>query len=140
MNLRVQYYDTDKMMVVYHVNYIRYFHTVRTEYFRAAGYPYSDMDKEDFQMPVLSVAADFKTPAVYDELVTVSCKITKLAPASMEFDYEIRNAETGELHVTGHSRHGFTSRNLRPIPLKKKCPEIYAFIEELYRSESKEQE
>ena len=30
MNLRVQYYDTDKMMVVYHVNYIRYFHTVRT--------------------------------------------------------------------------------------------------------------
>ena len=46
MNLRVQYYDTDKMMVVYHVNYIRYFHTVRTEYFRAAGYPYSDMEKE----------------------------------------------------------------------------------------------
>ena len=43
MNLRVQYCDTDKMMVVYHVNYIRYFHTVRTEYFRAAAVSYTHL-------------------------------------------------------------------------------------------------
>ena len=33
---RVQYYDTDKMMVMHHANYIRYFETARTEYFRDA--------------------------------------------------------------------------------------------------------
>lgn len=138
INLRVQYSDTDKMQVVYHGNYIRYFHAVRTEYFRAAGYPYSDMEKEDFQMPVLGVTADFKSPAVYDERLSISCKVSKLAPASMEFEYEIRNAETGQLHVSGSSRHGFTNRDLRPVPLKKHCPEIYSFMAELYQQDKTE--
>ena len=134
--IRVQYSDTDKMMVVYHANYLKYFQTARTEYFREAGFPYSDMEKDDFQMPVLSVNAKFREPAVYDEMVSVSCHIVKLGPASMEFEYEIRDAETGLLHVTGHSRHGFTNQALRPIPLKRKHPELYGFIEKLYQRDA----
>ena len=37
--LTVQYFDTDKMMVMHHANYIRYFETARTEYFREEGFP-----------------------------------------------------------------------------------------------------
>ena len=46
---RVQYYDTDKMMVMHHANYIRYFEMGRTEYLRSEGMPYSEMEKNDFQ-------------------------------------------------------------------------------------------
>jgi len=132
---RVQYFDTDKMMVMHHANYIRYFESARTEYFRDEGYPYSEMEKEDFQIPVLSAQAKFAEPAVYDEVIAIYCKLVKLGPASLEVDYEVRNAETGELHATGHTRHGFTNRALRPIPLKKRLPEIYAFIERLYNKD-----
>ena len=31
---RVQYYETDKMGIVHHSNYVRYFETARTEYLR----------------------------------------------------------------------------------------------------------
>lgn len=134
-NVRVQYFDTDKMMVMHHANYIRYFETARTEYFREEGFPYSEMEKEDFQIPVLAVQVKFQQPALYDEVIAITCKIVKLGPASLEVDYEMRSAETGLLHATGHTRHGFTTKSSRPIPLKKKYPEIYAFIERLYEKD-----
>ena len=95
MEMRVPFFDTDKMQVVHHANYIRYFETARTEYFRARGLAYSDMEKYELQIPVLGVDAKFQTPTVYDEVIILACSMTKLGPASMEFDYEIRNAETG---------------------------------------------
>ena len=79
--IRVQYFDTDKMQVVHHANYIRFFETARTEYLRHFGFAYSDMEKEHMQIPVLSVNAKFRTPAVYDELISIKCRIVKLGPA-----------------------------------------------------------
>ena len=136
--IRVQYFDTDKMQVVHHANYIRFFETARTEYLRHFGFAYSDMEKEHMQIPVLSVNAKFRTPAVYDELISIKCRIVKLGPASMELEYEVRNSDTGELHVTGHSRHGFTNQDLKPVPLKKTNPEVYAFFEKLYQESKAE--
>lgn len=133
--IRVQYYDTDKMQVMHHANYIRYFETVRTEYLRSKGLAYSDMEEQDVLVPLLSVDATYKTPAVYDELITISCRIIKLGYASMEMAFEVRNAETGQLHATGHSRHGFTNAELRPIGLRKKNPEMYALFQRLYKED-----
>lgn len=133
--VRVQYYDTDKMMVMHHANYIRYFEVARTEYLRAEGMSYSQMEKEDFQIPVLSVQAEYKEPAVYDEEIVIACRIVRLYHASMEIEYEVRGKENGKLHVKGKTRHGFTNRALRPIPLKKKQPEIYEFFDRLYQKD-----
>lgn len=130
--IRVQYFDTDKMQVMHHANYIRYFETARTEYLRHEGLPYSEMEKEDFQIPVLSVDAKFLTPALYDEVISVSCYMVKLGAASMELNYEVRNAETGELHVTGHSRHGFVDNEFKPIALKRKIPYLYDIFKKIY--------
>ena len=43
--IRVQYYETDKMGIVHHSNYVRYLETARTELFRDKGYAYDDMEK-----------------------------------------------------------------------------------------------
>ena len=123
--IRVQYYETDAMGIVHHSNYIRYFETARTEFFRSRGYSYDEMEKAGVYMPVLSVSADFKTPSTYDEEVVVSCWIEKLKGASIELGYEVRNGRTGALHVTGVSSHGFTTPELKPLRLKKEAPEIY---------------
>ena len=42
--IRVQYYETDKMGIVHHSNYVRYLETARTELFRDKGYAYDDME------------------------------------------------------------------------------------------------
>ena len=44
--LRVIYGDTDQMGVVYYANYLRYFELSRSEYFRACGGSYRDLEGE----------------------------------------------------------------------------------------------
>jgi len=54
--LRVYYYDTDKMGVVYHSNYLKWMEMARTEYFRDV-FPYKqieDMGAVDGQIADLS--------------------------------------------------------------------------------------
>ena len=139
MEYRVQYYETDNMGIVHHSNYIRYFETVRTEFIRTAGIPYDRIEELGVYIPVLSVSADYKTAAVYDEIITLSCRLVKLSYASFELEYEVRNAETGQLHVTGWSRHGFTDKSFRPVVIKKAAPEVYEVFRKVYE-ESQEDE
>ena len=120
--LRVQYYETDAMGIVHHSNYIRYFETARTEMMRSYGYSYDEMEKAGVYMPVLSVAVDYKTPAVYDEEISLFCWIDKIRGASLDICYEVISTESGVLHAKGTSSHGFTSPELKPVRLKRDIP------------------
>ena len=122
--IRVQYYETDAMGIVHHSNYIRYFETARGEMMRAAGFPYDAMEKAGVWMPVLSVNAEYKLPALYDEMISVYCWIEKLRGASVDLAYEVRG-EDGRLCVVGRSSHGFTDPDLKPVRMKKEKPEMY---------------
>lgn len=122
--IRVQYYETDSMGIVHHSNYIRYFETARTEMMREAGLPYDAMEKAGVWMPVLSVTAEYKMPALYDEVISVFCSIEKLRGASLDVAYEVRG-EDGRLCALGKSSHGFTDPGLKPVRMKKDQPEMY---------------
>lgn len=126
--IRVQYYETDAMGIVHHSNYVRYFETARTEFFRSRGYSYDRMEKSGIYMPVLSVSVDYRTATLYDEEISVTCWIEKLKGASISIGYEVRNSDTGELHAKGSSSHGFTTPDLKPVRLKKAAPEIYGIL------------
>ena len=51
--VRVIYGDTDQMGVVYYANYFRYFEASRSEYFRARGGDYAQMEKQGLMLPVI---------------------------------------------------------------------------------------
>lgn len=128
--MRVQYYETDSMGIVHHSNYIRYFETARTEMMREAGFAYGDMEKSGVWMPVLSVTAEYKMPALYDEVISVFCWVEKLRGASLDLAYEVRG-EDGRLCALGKSSHGFTDPELKPLRMKKVRPELYEFFSKM---------
>lgn len=125
--IRVQYYETDSMGIVHHSNYIRYFETARTEMMRAHGMSYDDMEKAGVWMPVLSVTAEYKMPALYDEVISLFCWVEKLRGASVDLAYEVRG-EDGRLCALGKSSHGFTDPDLKPLRMKRERPEMYEFF------------
>ena len=125
--IRVQYYETDSMGIVHHSNYIRYFETARTEMMRAHGMSYDDMEKAGVWMPVLSVTAEYKMPALYDEVISLFCWVEKLRGASVDLAYEVRG-EDGRLCALGKSSHGFTDPDLKPLRMKRESPEMYEFF------------
>ncbi|MDR0668239.1 MAG: acyl-CoA thioesterase [Prevotellaceae bacterium] len=90
--IRVPYYDTDRMGVVHHANYIRYFEIGRTEYIRERGVAYAEVEAGGVLMPIIATECRYLNPAHYDEVLTIRTKISGTITARVRFEYEIYNA------------------------------------------------
>jgi acyl-CoA thioester hydrolase len=65
--LKVRYYETDAMGIVHHSNYIRWFEVGRTEYLKAAGLPYDELEAGGTACPVIAVRCDYLRSARFAE-------------------------------------------------------------------------
>ena len=102
IEVRVRYAETDQMGVVYHANYAQYFEIGRVEWLRNQGISYKWMEENGIMLPVVSLTMNYKKPAKYDDILTVTTILKSQSSVKIEFDYEIRNQE-GELLTTGYS-------------------------------------
>ena len=130
VDIRIMFADTDCMGIVYHTNYIKFFEIGRTEYLRDIGHPYAELEKDGVWLPVASVTCEYKAPAKYDDLLTVVTRVEEFKGATIIMAYEIYRKETGELLVTGKTKHPITDANLKPIRLRNVKPELYEKIKE----------
>lgn len=104
--LRVEYHHTDQMGIVHHSNYIKFFEAARTEWLRAAGMTYAEMERRGVMMPIVDVHVKYRQPAYYDEVLSVSVFVDELPMARMVFRYEIRG-EDGRDVASGTTTLGF---------------------------------
>jgi acyl-CoA thioester hydrolase len=108
--IRVRYSETDKMGVVYHANYLIWFEIGRTEFCRARGFSYRDMEEND-DAAFLVVAESYcryKAPAYYDDELWVRTHITELRRRSLRFGYEIVRISDGKIIAEGETGHVVT--------------------------------
>ena len=99
--VRVRYAETDQMGVVYHGNYAQYFEMGRVEWLRNMGVSYKWMEENGVMLPVVTLTMNYKKPARYDELLTISTTFKSQSSVKVEFDCEIHN-EKNELLTTAH--------------------------------------
>lgn len=126
--VRVIYADTDAMNVVYHTNYIKWFEVGRTELLRNIGFPYVRLEEEGIMLPVAECSCKYKSPAIYDDILEITATISELKGATVTLDYEIRRKVTGELLVTGITKHAITDKSFKPIRLRSKNRALYDAI------------
>jgi acyl-CoA thioester hydrolase len=107
MDLRVRYSETDQMGIVYHAHYLVWFEIGRTEWCRAAGYPYADMERAGLFIPVTRVEAAFRRRSSYDDAVRVVTLMADLSARGCTFGYRVESPEGGLL-ADGATRHVFT--------------------------------
>ncbi len=101
------------MGIVYHAHYLVWFEIGRTEWCRAAGLPYAEMERAGLFIPVTRVEASFRRRSSYDDAVTVETRMTSLSARGCAFAYAVRG-EGGELLADGATRHIFTDSSGRP--------------------------
>lgn len=106
--LRVRYYETDKMGIVHHSNYVRYYEYARTEMMIHLGFSYGLMEKEGVMMPIIAVSSKYIKPAYYEDELTIRVTVKDLPTAKMYFYYEIFN-QNDELINTGETVLSFSS-------------------------------
>ena len=104
--LRVRYAETDQMGVVYHSNYIVWFEVGRVELLRQLGFTYRDMEQQDdTHIAVVDVQCRFKSPARYDDLITIRTRLINVRESLLHFGYEIVRAADGKALAAGESVH-----------------------------------
>lgn len=109
--IRVRYAETDRMDVVYHSNYLIWFETARIQMLDQIGIPYREIEARGLFLPVLTVSAEYKRPARFDDHLEIHLFMKKKPRARMHFEYEVRRGE--EILVTGTTSHGFMDKNGR---------------------------
>ena len=113
--IRVEYHHTDQMGVVHHSNYVKFFEVARTEWLRASGLTYAEMERRGVMMPIVDVAVKYRNPALYDELISVTAFVDEAPKARMVFRYEVRGEDGREI-ASGSTTLGFIdSQTRRPM-------------------------
>lgn len=101
----VRYAETDAMRIIHHASYIVYFEEGRTNYARQRGSDYASFERSGYFLAVTEINARYLKPVVYGAKLTTRCWIKTMQSRGLTFEYEIVDAESGELHVTGYTKH-----------------------------------
>jgi len=113
VEFRVRYAETDQMQVVYHSNYLIWCEIGRTEFIRALGTPYAELERQNVTLAVVEANLRFHSAARYDNLIRVTTTISDVRSRTITFDYVITNAESGERFVTASTRLASLTRDSR---------------------------
>jgi acyl-CoA thioester hydrolase len=118
--VKVRYAETDQMGVAYYANYLVWFEVGRSQFCNDCGFSYRDMERETgLFMIVAEARCRYKTPARYEDDLTVSAMITELTRRTLRFNYEIHRAD-GVLCATGETLHVLINREGRPSSFPEK--------------------
>lgn len=89
----MRYAETDQMGVVYYGNYPQYLEQGRTEWLREMGFSYRWMEENGILLPVTELNIQYKAPARYDDVISITTSLKKIPTFKIEFIYQIHNQE-----------------------------------------------
>lgn len=129
--IRVRYAETDKMGIVHHSNYPVWFEIGRSEYCRARGFSYLEMEEKDNALLVVAeIFCRYKSPAFYEDEITIRTKCAEIRSRAISFVYQIYRAADDAVLAEGETLHVVTDnhKKVRTLPQSYKemllAPEI----------------
>ncbi len=126
----VQYYETDKMGITHHSNYIRWMEEARIDFLSQNGWDYAKLEEMGIVSPVLGVSCDFKVSTTFPEKIFICVSVESFKGVKLHLNYEMKNG-SGTTVCTGKSIHAFLDRSGRPVKMKQEFPELYKTLTEL---------
>lgn len=122
---KINYYETDRMGVVHHSNYIRYLEEARIEWLEVLNMPFDLLEKNKITIPVLGVNCTYKYHVTFGDTILIKTYAKEYTGVRMTIGYEVTDKKNGNIVLTGETKHCFTDRNLKPINLKKYAPQFH---------------
>ena len=120
--IRVRYAETDKMGIVHHSNYLIWFEAGRSELCRARGFSYKEMEEQDNALMVVAETyCRYKSPAYYEDVLTVRTQVAEIRSRSIRFIYEIVRKGDNTLLAEGETLHLVTDQDKKV----KLIPDVY---------------
>lgn len=103
---RVQYYETDRMGVTHHSNYIRFMEEARVAYLEQLGFPYAELERRGVISPVTAVNCKYLATTTFDDRITVDVRVEAFNGVVLTIGYDMTKQD-GTRVFTGSSEHCF---------------------------------
>ena len=118
----VKYYETDKMGITHHSNYIRIMEEARIDWMDQLGYGFDRMEAEGIVSPVVGVSVNYKKTTTFKDVIEVEVKVKSLSEVKLVIAYTMRVA--GKIVCTAESTHCFFDGG-RPAVIAERFPTLY---------------
>ena len=125
---RVNYYETDKMGITHHSNYIRFMEEARMSFLSELGFPMTWLEAQGVASPVVSVNCQYRRPTTYGDEIDIEVRLTQYTGVKLSLRYEMRNVRTGEVVATASSSHCFVEENGRPVAVRRRFAALDAAL------------
>ena len=116
---KINYYETDRMGVVHHSNYIRYLEEVRCAWLESVNMPFDKLEENGITIPVLGVNVTYKKHVTFGDTIIIKTYVKEYTGVRMTIGYDVTDSTTGQVVIIAETKHCFTNKDLRPINLKK---------------------
>lgn len=136
---KVQYYETDKMGVTHHSNYIRFMEEARVEWMDEMGCSYKTYEEMGVISPVIAARCTYKKTTTFDDIITVNVRMKEYNSVKLTVEYEMKVDD--KVVAVGETDHCFLHKESgRPVRMKKEYPQIEEILRnELEKDTEKEQ-
>lgn len=115
----VQYYETDKMGVTHHSNYIRFMEEARVDFFKSIGLDYFEFEKCGIVSPVVGLNnIKYKRPSTAGDTLDIEVSIKAITNVIFTLQYTMKNKDV--VVFTGESDHCLLDKNGKIVLLNDK--------------------
>jgi len=121
---KVKYYETDKMGITHHSNYVRWMEEARIDFFDQIGLSYKTLEAAGVFSPVVGVECSFKAPTTFEDEVEIEVGVEEFKGVKLILSYQMMKHGSGELVSTARSVHCFVDKDGKLLILKKACPDL----------------
>ena len=123
---KVKYYETDKMGITHHSNYIRFMEEARVEWMSSIGWSYKKCEDLGLISPVLSVKCVYKVNTTFDDVLDIRVALKEYNGVKLVVAYEI--LKDGETAAAGETEHCFLNEKGFPVRIKRDYPQLHELL------------
>ena len=132
---KVNYYETDKMGITHHSNYVRWMEEARLDFLKSIGFGLRKFEAQGVSSPVASIECQYKRPTTFDDEIEIGVSVEKYNGVKLVFAYSMTNPATGTVVFTAKSTHCLLGEDGRPVAIKRRFPEFDIVLRSLMEKE-----
>lgn len=125
----VKYYETDRMGITHHSNYIRWMEEARIDYLEQIGWPYAKMEEMGVTSPVRRVECKYKHSTTFADIVYIDVSVAEFKGVVLRLNYRMEKAD-GSLVCEAYSEHCFLDAEGKILRVDQAYPALYAALNE----------
>ena len=120
----VKYYETDRMGITHHSNYVRWMEEARIDFLEKIGWGLDRIEAMGIVSPVVSIACKYKQTTTFPEEVSIWVTLEEVRGARLKLNYVMKNSQ-GKTVLEARSENCFTNSEGVVLRIDRKFPQFY---------------